>query len=155
MGFLLLYKSDPERGQFIMDNKRTNIMIQAMFTFACQQITVILIMIEIILGSQDKFFKFESSFFLQFVKFICTTILHLYLMGELTAALERMKFVLNHGYKFASPNFAFANTVAQSTSILIVELCSLLIILSSEEALETVMNFIALAIIAAFDDYVY
>jgi hypothetical protein len=112
MGFLLLYKSDPERGQFIMDNKRTNIMIQAMFTFACQQITVILIMIEIILTKQDKFFKFESSFFLQFVRFICTTILHLYLMGELTAAMERMKFVLNHGYKFASPNFAFANALA-------------------------------------------
>jgi hypothetical protein len=138
-----------------MENKRTNIMVQAMFTFVCQQITVILIMIEIIAKNKDKFFIFVSDVFLQFVKFICTTILHLYLMGELTAALERMKFVLNHGYKFASPNFAFANTVAQSTSILIVEMCSLLIILSSEKALATVMNFIALAIIAAFDDYVY
>jgi hypothetical protein len=87
-------------------------MIQAMFTFACQQITVILIMYELIIHSISSYFKFEPLVYQQFVRFICTTILHLSLMGELTSALERMKFVLNHGYKFNSPNFAFANSVA-------------------------------------------
>jgi hypothetical protein len=76
-------------------------------------------------------------------------------MGELTSALERMKFVLNHGYKFNSPNFAFANSVAQCVAILTVEACSLMVILAAFTPEDTVMNFIALAIIASFDDYVF
>lgn len=76
-------------------------------------------------------------------------------MGELTNSLLRMKFVLNHEYKFDSPSFAFVNTLTQSIAILGVEFCSLLVILQSSNAQDTVMNFIALAIIASFDDYVY
>lgn len=89
------------------------------------------------------------------MRFICTLILHLFLLGELTGSLERMKFVLNHDYKFDSPNFAFANALSQSTSIIMVELCSVMVILATFRPEDTVMNFIALAIIAAFDDYVY
>jgi hypothetical protein len=76
-------------------------------------------------------------------------------MGELTAALERMKFVLNHGYKFSSPNFAFVSSLAQCSAILIVEMCSVMIILNAFSASDTISNFIALAIIASFDDYVF
>lgn len=89
------------------------------------------------------------------MRFICTLILHLFLLGELTGSLERMKYVLNHPYKFESPSFAFANTMTQSYAIISVEGCSLLVILSTTTPEDTVMNFIALAIIAAFDDYVF
>ena len=149
-----LYESDYERRQFIMENKRTNIVIQALFTFMCQLIPVILILLDI---TSDYFKDYEliGKYNEEIVKFICTTILHLHLLGELTAALERMKFVLNHGHKFSSPNFAFVNTVTQSFAILIVEVCSLLVILSSTDVLQIVMNFIALAIIADFDNYMY
>lgn len=47
----------------------------------------------------------------EFVRFICTLMLHLFLLGELRGALARMKFVLNHDYLFESPNYAFANTL--------------------------------------------
>ena len=66
-----------------------------------------------------------------------------------------MKYVLNHGYKFDSPGLAFLNTVAQATSVIMVEFCSLLVIITSFDPLNTVLNFIGLAVIASFDDYVF
>lgn len=130
-------------------------MIQSLVTFTSQMILVAIIIFEIVTGAAKAFFVFDPNYQQIFARFICTLILHLFLLGELTGALERMKFVLNHEYKFAAPGFAFANTVTQATAIIFVELCSVLVILGSNNAQDTVMNFIALAIIAAFDDYVY
>ena len=92
---------------------------------------------------------------LSYARLICTLILHLFLLGELTGALERMKFVLNQEYLFEAPNYAFANTLTQAAAVLTTEFCSVMVILASSTSTDVVMNFIALAIIAAFDDFVY
>lgn len=121
--------SNSDRKMNILNNKRANIMIQSLVTFVCQMILVTVIIYEITTEKMINFFIFDYAFTQVFARFICTLILHLYLLGELTGALERMKFVLNHEYKFAAPGFAFANTVTQSIAIIFVEMCSLLVIL--------------------------
>lgn len=45
--------------------------------------------------------------------------------------------------------------MTQASAIMTVELCSILVILNTFRPANTVFDFIALAIIAAFDDYVY
>ena len=43
----------------------------------------------------------------------------------------------------------------QATVVLWVELVNLLVILASESAFGTVVNFVALTVISEFDDYVF
>jgi len=50
---------------------------------------------------------------------------------------------------------AFINTIAQATSVISVEMCSIMVIITSFTPEDTVINFIGLAVIAGFDDYVY
>lgn len=47
-------------------------------------------------------FTEECDTILLFGRFICSSILHLALIDEASTGLERMKFTLNHSYKFYS-----------------------------------------------------
>lgn len=55
---MAFFESNVERRKFIMENKRTNIMIQALVTFASQQILVVLIMFELATIDGDLYFMF-------------------------------------------------------------------------------------------------
>jgi hypothetical protein len=52
--------------------------------------------------------KQVSSLRLNFVRFVCMTILHLSLIDDVSANMESMKFAVNHPYKFESSSSAFA-----------------------------------------------
>lgn len=90
-----------------------------------------------------------------FARFICGTILHLSLLDEVTSGLENMKFALNHPYYFQSPFLAWLVGFLQCTITIMVEVVNMEIILISTDPVNIVYNFIALAIIAEFDDFVY
>ena len=49
-----------------------------------------------------------SSLRLNFVRFVCMTILHLSLIDDVSQNMDGMKFAVNHPYKFESPASAFA-----------------------------------------------
>lgn len=66
-----------------------------------------------------------------------------------------MKYALNHRNTFISPITAFCMGYLQSTLTIAVETVSLLIILQSETTQDVVFNFIAVAIISDFDNFVY
>lgn len=90
-----------------------------------------------------------------FCRFICGTILHLSLLDEVTKGLDNMKFALNHSYLFQSYFSAALVGFMQSFIVIAVELVNIEIILVSLDPLDIVYNFIAIAIIAEFDDFVY
>ena len=90
-----------------------------------------------------------------FSRFICTSILHLSLIDELTVALEMMKYCLNHPYKFNDYRAAFMSAFLQALSVLMIELASMGIICAGVEPIGIIFNFIALSIIGEFDNYVY
>ena len=50
----------------------------------------------------------ESTLQLNFVRFICITILHLSLIDDVSENMISMKYALNHPYKFVSPASAFS-----------------------------------------------
>ena len=90
-----------------------------------------------------------------YARFMCGVVLHLVLMPELDGALNRMKYCLNHYYKFENYGAAFFLTMGQFTAVCLTEVLNILIILTSFAPLGAVFNFIALTVIAEFDDYVY
>ena len=90
-----------------------------------------------------------------FARFICGTILHLSLIDEVCTGLDNMKFCLNHPYLFQSYKQAWLVGFLQSLITIMVEFANIEIILTSVNPVDIVYNFIALAIIAEFDDFVY
>lgn len=63
-----------------------------------------------------------------------------------------MKFSLNHFYRFEKPKIAFFAGFLQTSAIFMIEIVNFIVILTSTNYLDVVMNFMALAVIAEFDD---
>lgn len=66
-----------------------------------------------------------------------------------------MKFALNHDYRFTDYKIAFLAGFLQSLILFIIEMVNIACILTANSILDVVMNFMALAIIADFDDVFY
>ena len=90
-----------------------------------------------------------------FCRFICGTILHLSLIDEVMNGLSNMKFALNHRYVFKSWLSAWTVGFLQTVIVILVEVVNIEIILTSTDPLNIVYNFISIAIIAEFDDFVF
>lgn len=88
-------------------------------------------------------------------RFICAIVLHMSLQEELKNGLMMMKFSLNHDFRFSNYKVAFLAGFLQTTILCIVELVNMLCILTASSMLDVVMNFMALAVIAEFDDTFY
>jgi putative exporter of polyketide antibiotics len=89
-------------------------------------------------------------------RIICAIMLHLSMRQEIEHGLYSMKYSLNHHYKFINSGYAlYYIGLLRATMILTVELVNLMIILSSNNVLDVIFDFIALQIIADFDDIYY
>lgn len=100
-------------------------------------------------------FTDSASLMILISRFICGTILHLSLLGEVTRGMQNMKFALNHPYLFQHWFNAWLVGFCQAMAVLLVELCNIEIILISVDPVNLVYNFVVLGIIAEFDDLVY
>lgn len=85
---------------------------------------------------------------INYARWICATILHLSISEGVVGSLERMKYSLNHSYKFFAPVRAFFITFFEFSITLMVEVCNIAIILAQTNPINIVLNFIAIAIIA-------
>jgi len=90
-----------------------------------------------------------------FARFICASVLHMSLMEEVNSALMNMKYALNHDYIFQRANLAYLVCVLHFVSTLSTEFCNIVIIVAATDPINIVLNFIAIAIIAEFDNFVY
>ena len=85
-------------------------------------------------------------------RFICAVVLHMELQDEGYQGLSMMKYALNHSWRFDHPGTAFMAGFLQVSVVFLVEFVNILAILSSQSEPDIVMNFLALTIIANFDD---
>lgn len=95
---------------------------------------------------------YPNSQGLVIARFACGIILHMQLQNELCNGLRNMKFAISHHYRFDNPVVAFMAGFLQATSIFVIEIVNFIVILTSASYLDVVMNFMALAVIAEFDD---
>jgi hypothetical protein len=89
------------------------------------------------------------------IRFICGLVLHSYQNIEIMSGMKNMKFAINHAYRFTNWYTAFASGFMQASVAFLIEVTNLLVILTSSDELGVVMNFMALTVIASFDDYFY
>jgi hypothetical protein len=66
-----------------------------------------------------------------------------------------MKYAINHRYKFNYYYWSFLVGYFKAFACVTVELVSIFVICAADNIIEITMNFIALAVIADFDDYVF
>lgn len=85
-----------------------------------------------------------------FGRFICSTILHLSMVDQVTNGLVMMKYSCNHEYKFYSPVIAFLCGLLETIGILSIEVASIGVICAAIDTIDMIFNFISLAILAEF-----
>lgn len=85
---------------------------------------------------------------MNYARWICATILHLSIVDGVIGSLERMKYALNHPYKFKAPGIVFLITFLEFFITMTVEMCNVAIILCQPNTILIVLNFVAIAIIA-------
>ena len=110
---------------------------------------------QLVVQDIDAFRTVEDDILILFARFICATILHLSLIDEVYAGLDMMKYSLNQFYMFDSYLTAWIVGLLQCSIVIMVELVNICVILTSFDPIDIVFNFIALAIIAEFDNYVF
>ena len=66
-----------------------------------------------------------------------------------------MKYAVNHSWKFEDYKVAFMSGFFQAFMVILVESVNFMAILTTYQIIEIVMNFLALVVIAEFDDFFY
>ena len=105
--------------------------------------------------AQKELFGLTVGIVLLFSRFICATILHLSLIDDVYNSLDNMKFALNHPYLFQDYTIAYTCAFLQFFTTVMTEMANVALILTAIDPINCTLNFIALAIIAEFDNFVY
>jgi len=69
--------------------------------------------------------------------------------------MAKMKFALNHKWKFRHWRSAFLSGYMQVLMVLIVTIISYFIIIFNDDIIEIVKDFLAIEVISALDDYFF
>lgn len=104
------------------------------------------------LSSDSSLSMYPQDSMLVVARFIAGIVLHLNLQSELRQGLDVMKFANNHEYRFLNYRIAWLAGCMQFFMIITVEMVNFIAILNSTTILDVVMNFMALTIIAEFDN---
>jgi hypothetical protein len=108
-----------------------------------------------ILTDGENIFEYEGHTIITISRFFCAIILHLALMDELRLGLNLMKYILNHSHEFQDWGSAFAVCVYKIVAVFVTELLCIFVVTISIAPMAIVYNFIALGILADFDDYIF
>ena len=69
--------------------------------------------------------------------------------------MKMMKYAVNHRWKFTEYKMAFLAGFLQALMVILVESVNFMAIITNYEIIEIVMDFLALVVIAEFDDFFY
>jgi hypothetical protein len=152
---LVVLLVETEQCRKVIQNKRSSILQTAVLCFFSQVVLCIFVLIQIAILDQEQIFAYESRVIVIFSRFICAIILHAALMDECRMGLDLMKYALNHAYYFENPGVAYAAGFMKVTQVFVVEDICLFVICISVAPMAIVYNFIALGIIAEFDNYIF
>ena len=97
----------------------------------------------------------EKTILILFARMFCALLMHLSLLDNVQASLERIKFSLNHSYLFKYKFQAVLVPFIQFCMVFFVETMNMLVILTYFEPLNIVSNFVALSIVSEFDKMMY
>lgn len=118
----------------------------------------VIISLEIVINGRDTIALYPENYWAIISRFVCSIVLHMQQQNKLRNGLQKMKFALNHSYKFKPSKgyvVSFMAGFMQSSMIMMVEVVNILSILQYDDTMNIVIIFLALAIIASFDEFFY
>lgn len=86
--------------------QRADYLAQCIFVFLVQILLVILLMTELISSYETTLAVYPPTYWVIISRFVCGIVLHMQLQDELKQGLSKMKFAVNHSYKF-KPGLGF------------------------------------------------
>jgi len=95
----------------------------------------------------------EADFSQLTARFILAILLHIQLEGEVYQAMKFIKFYNNHPEKFSNTLPPFLICLMQLTACLATEIINIVLICTTPTIMDTVMNFVALGVIAEIDNH--
>lgn len=90
-----------------------------------------------------------------FARFLCAIFLHISLTDETKQGFNMMKYAMNHPWKFTNWGKSFRIGLYQMVIVVSVEITNMIILTTNNTIMDILMNFLALVIIADFDDYFF
>jgi len=142
---------------FKLDEHRQSMFATHRFLFAAQLGCICFLTREALYSDDDLIAKYAESATMPVIqsRFLCTVVLHIMLSAEFKQAFEMQKYALNHPWKFNSWFEAFFIGLSQFIILANFEILNTVILLTSVSVMEVIMNFVALAVIIDFDDFLF
>ena len=110
---------------------------------------------EIVLDDGQDWGAQPETMWIVFARFICGIVLHVSLSAELQQGMQMMKYAVNHPWKFVDYRLAYCIGLMQTSVVITVEVVNFIALITNTTVLDIVMNFLALVVIADFDDFFY
>lgn len=134
---------------------RANLLGRCIFLFITQGALAILVGYEIMFDDTTAWYQYADSVMLVFARFMCGIVLHMQLSSELQQGMLMMKYSVNHEWKFQDYKVAFLCGFLQAFNTITVEMVNFVALLTNFTIIDVIMNFLALVVIAEFDEYFY
>lgn len=96
-----------QRNFEVRKQKRLNIVVHCYLCYFFQMWLIVMLLFEIKSPTRAQQINLQIVLMIILARFICGTMLHLSLVDEVTQGLIKMKYALNHPYKFQSYSVAF------------------------------------------------
>lgn len=104
-----------------------------------------------ITNQQSSYYEVGSE--IHVVRMMACFIFHFAFAGEAKNALELMKYAILHSERFERPKTAFFLCITQFTVTLLIEVVNIFNLAMQTKVLDVIMNFLALGVLADFDDF--
>ena len=88
-------------------------------------------------------------------RFITGIAMHVAITSEMSMGMNKMKFAINHRWKFSRWRYAYMAGLAQVIVTVLVALISYAVIVFSPTIIEMVKDFLALQVIRELDDFFF
>ena len=139
---------------YTMQKSRIKLFGQVVFCWVCQVSLFYSIL------QQNRDIRFETmeipTLSVGFSRFIAGIMMHVAMNNELNEGMAKMKFAVNHQFRFSQFRLAFLAGLLQTIMIALVTLLNYYVILvGSLSVIEIAMDFLAMKVISEFDDFFY
>ena len=90
-----------------------------------------------------------------FARFVTGLMMHICMNTELKMGMQKMKFVINHKWKFKEWRKAYLCGLAQVSITIMVTVINYFVIIFSPSIIDIVKDFLAIKVISELDDYFF
>ena len=141
---------------FRLKKDMLNVMVQTIAIFIFQVCISLFIFQNSVLEELNKGIEIEvPSLALGLARFITGLAMHTKMTKEIGDGMNKMKYAINHKWKFSRWRYAFLSGLGQTLIGYLVAVISYFVIIFDTTVLDIVKDFVALEVISQLDEYFF